>query len=162
MRWDYLSIRKKGICCWISIYWYEKKKITIKSLSEKERRMYQKELLKLYDPENKRVKEYKISFRESSFAIIALCDEQIVGAVRIISDMFMCACIIDLLVDPAFRWKWIGRKIMEKTISVCTKKNIKNIELIADPNTSWLPGFYEQFWFEHSEKNGLYMSLKRN
>ena len=65
--------------------------------------MYQKELLKLYDPENKRVKEYKISFRESSFAIIALCDEQIVGAVRIISDMFMCACIIDLLVDPAFR-----------------------------------------------------------
>lgn len=80
-----------------------KEKITIKSLSEKERRTYQKELLKLYDPENKRVKEYKISFRESSFVIIALCDEQIVGAVRIVSDMFMCACIIDLLVDPAFR-----------------------------------------------------------
>ena len=80
-----------------------KEKIIIKSLSEKERRIYQKELLKLYDPENKRSKEYKISFRESSFVIIALCDEQIVGAVRVVSDMFMCACIIDLLVDPDFR-----------------------------------------------------------
>ena len=80
-----------------------KEKITIKSLSKKERRTYQKELLKLYDPENKRSKEYKISFRESSFVIIALCDEQIVGAMRIVSDMFMCACMINLLVDPHFR-----------------------------------------------------------
>ena len=137
-----------------------KEKITIKSLSKKERRTYQKELLKLYDPENKRSKEYKISFRESSFVIIALCDEQIVGAMRIVSDMFMCACIIDLLVDPAFRWKWIGGKIMEKTINICTKKNINYISLVADPNIDWLPEFYSQFWFEYSEENGLYMELK--
>lgn len=139
-----------------------KEKIVIKSLSQKERRVYQKELLRLYDPEKKRTKEYKRSFAESSFVIVALCDGQIVGAVRIVSDMFMCACIIDLLVDPAFRWKWIGGRIMEKTINICTKKNIKNIELIADPNTSWLPRFYEQFWFEYSEKNGLYMSFSRS
>ncbi len=138
-----------------------KEKITIKSLSKKERRTYQKELLKLYDPENKRVKEYKISFRESSFVIIALCDEQIVGAVRIVSDMFMCACIIDLLINPAFRWKWIGGGIMEKAINVCTKKNIKNINLVADPNIDWLPEFYQQFWFKYSEENGLYMSLQK-
>ncbi len=138
-----------------------KEKIIIKSLSEKERRIYQKELLKLYDPENKRSKEYKISFRESSFVIIALCDEQIVGAVRVVSDMFMCACIIDLLVDPDFRCQWIGSKIMKKTISTCTKKNIKTIELITDPNMSWLPGFYKKFWFKHSESNGLYMSLQK-
>ena len=139
-----------------------KEKITIKSLSKKERRTYQKELLKLYDPENKRSKEYKISFRESSFVIIALCDEQIVGAMRIVSDMFMYACMINLLVDPHFRWRWIGGKIIEKAVSVCRKKNINYISLVADPNIDWLPEFYSQFWFEYSEGNGLYMELKRS
>ena len=80
-----------------------KERITIKSLSQKERRVYQKELLKLYDPEKKRAKEYKRSFIESSFVIIALCDGQIVGAIRIASDMFMYACMINLLVDPNCR-----------------------------------------------------------
>ena len=80
-----------------------KEKIVIKSLSQKERRVYQKELLRLYDPEKKRTKEYKRSFVESSFVIVALYDGQIVGAMRIASDMFMYACMINLLVDPNFQ-----------------------------------------------------------
>ncbi|MFO0763381.1 MAG: GNAT family N-acetyltransferase [Candidatus Gracilibacteria bacterium] len=139
-----------------------KEKITIKSLSQKERRVYQKELLRLYDPEKKRTKEYKRSFAESSFVIVALYDGQIVGAMRIASDMFMYACMINLLVDPNCRGKGVGSKIMEKAVSVCTKKNIKYISLVADPNIDWLPEFYSQFGFEYSEGNGLYMELKRS
>ena len=139
-----------------------KEKIVIKSLSQKERKVYQKELLRLYDPEKKRTKEYKRSFAESSFVIVALYDEQVVGAMRIASDMFMYACMINLLVDLNFRWRWVGGKIMEKAVSVCTKKNIKYISLVADPNIDWLPEFYSQFWFEYSEENGLYMELKRS
>ncbi|MCK9272400.1 GNAT family N-acetyltransferase [Candidatus Gracilibacteria bacterium] len=137
-------------------------KIKIKILSGKAKKEYEKELLRLYDNENKRVREYKKSFLNSNFIVIALLENKIVGAVRIISDMFMCALIIDLLVDPGFRGKGIGNKIMKETVKLCINKKIKNIELIADPSFNWLPNFYEKVGFQNSPENGVYMSLNKS
>lgn len=138
------------------------KKIQIKVLSWEIKKKYEKELLKLYDSENKRAKEYKKSFLNSNFIVVAFLENEIVWAVRIISDMFMSALIIDLLVNPWFRWKWIWSKIMIETSKLCIKKKIKYIELIADPSFAWLPDFYNKLWFEISSENWTYMSLNKN
>lgn len=137
-------------------------KLIVKSLSSKDRKNYKRELLSLYDPCNKRNKEYIKSFTNSKFIVVALLDEKIVWAVRIITDLFMSALIIDLYVDESLRWKWIWTKVMIKAIKICVDNKIKNIELIADPNDKWLKLFYEKLWFLNSEENWLYMSFNKN
>lgn len=138
------------------------KKIQIKTLFGEAKKKYEEGLLELYDSENKRVKEYKKSFLNCNFIVIALLENKIVWAVRIISDMYMCALIIDLLVNPWFRWKWIWSKIMKETVKLCINKKIKNIELIADPSFSRLPYFYEKVGFQYSPENWVYMSLNKS
>lgn len=132
----------------------------IKILSWTQKKEYQKQLLELYDPDKKRTRQYIKWFNNSNFIIIAISDNKIIWAVRIISDMFMAALIIDLLVNPEFRSKWVWKNLMKKTIKLCLDKNIINIELIADPKVKRLPEFYSKLWF--CEYNWTYMSLNKN
>lgn len=122
---------------------------------------YKTLLLNFYDPNKNRPIDYWKSLKNSTFIIAAFEDEKIVGATRILTDLYMCAMIFDVLVDPGYRNKGIGEKIMKKTVEFCRKKQIKNVELVTDPSHPWLPDFYKKFGFTVDNSRGTHMIMKR-
>lgn len=122
---------------------------------------HKKALLELCDPLNKRPDDYWRSFNASTFIITAFEGKKIVGASRIITDMYMCAMIFDVLVDPDYREKSIGSSVMEKTVELCRENHIKNVSLVTDPSYLWLPDFYRKFGFVVDNSRGTYMILEK-
>ncbi len=131
----------------------------LKILTSKTILNHKNALLELYDPFKKRPKDYWKSLKNSNFIIVAFEGEKMVWASRIITDMYMCAMIFDVLVDPDYRERGIASKIMEKTVKLCREKQIKNVNLVTDPSFLWLPDFYRKFGFVVDESDGTYMIL---
>ena len=75
----------------------------LKILTSKTIPNYKKELLELYDPLEKRPKEYWKSLKNSTYIVGFFDDGKILGASRIITDDYMCAMIFDVLVHQDFR-----------------------------------------------------------
>ncbi len=75
--------------------------------------------------------------------VVSAWDEQrLVGAVRVLSDKIVRSVVYDLLVDPQYQGKGIGRELMRRCIA-------------HYPKTEWLVetqehtvGFYEKLGFE--------------
>ena len=80
----------------------------LKILTKKDFLKYKTPLLELYDPVLKRPEEYWKSLNASTFIIAAFEDDIIIGASRIMSDLYMCAMIFDVLVHPDYRNRGIG------------------------------------------------------
>lgn len=133
-------------------------KAEIKILLWDEKNIYKEKIVDFYDKENKRREKYRIWVDNSSFIILAFLDWKIVGCLRVLSDFFMTALITDLFVDEKFRNNWIWSSLISETIKFCKEKNIKNIDLVADPSDKWLVNFYSKLWFSDNKNLWTFMS----
>lgn len=125
-------------------------KIKYITITPKGLKKYQVGLLELLDKEKKRPSEIMKSLNNSSYIIIAMDWEKVVGSNQIITDKYFVTYFINLLVNPDYRSYWIGAKIIEKTISQAKKINTKFIQLTPDPSFPWLKDFYAKYWFKEN------------
>ncbi|CAL8467883.1 g7421 [Coccomyxa elongata] len=75
----------------------------------------------------------------------ATTNEQLIGLIRCTSDQVFNATIWDVLVDPEYQGKGIGRFLVIKTVEALKREQIGNICLFADAEAV---GFYEQLGFK--------------
>jgi ribosomal protein S18 acetylase RimI-like enzyme len=67
-----------------------------------------------------------------------------VGMGRVLSDGVSDAYLQDVVVDPAYRHRGIGCRIVQKLVSYCLRGGISWIGCIATPGTK---GFYQELGF---------------
>ena len=63
------------------------------------------------------IKNYNIPFNNSTLVISAWKDEDLIGAVRVISDKMFRSVIYDLIVLPEFQNKGIGAELLKRCIA---------------------------------------------
>jgi len=68
---------------------------------------------------------FNIGFKNSTFVVSAWEDNYLVGVIRVISDTIFRSVIYDLVVDPEYQNKGIGKELVRR----CTSKY---------PNSEWL------------------------
>lgn len=139
-----------------------KQRIKYKILTDKNCLEYKTLILDLMDKDRKRPKEITRSIKNSKFIIIALSWEKVVWINQIISDLYYWAFYINLFVSEEFRNLWIWGKLIDISNKLVIKKNIKWVELITNPDKSWLPKFYSKHWFKNDTRNWTYMSLNKS
>lgn len=88
------------------------------------------------------IKYYNVPFINSTLVISAFENDRLVGAVRVLSDKTFRSVIYDLLVDPEFQGKGIGKELIKQCMQ-------------HFPDTEWLvqtkeniSGFYEKNGFK--------------
>ena len=69
------------------------------------------------DPETEKHKNFNIPFKNSTLVISAWEKKRLVGAVRVLSDKFGRAVILDLVVDPEYQSKGIGKELVKRCIA---------------------------------------------
>ncbi|MDD2566114.1 MAG: GNAT family N-acetyltransferase [Candidatus Gracilibacteria bacterium] len=133
-------------------------KITYKTITPKELKKYQAGLLDIIDKEKKRSSEIIKSLKNSTYIIIALDGEKVIGLNQIITDKYFAAYFVNLIVDVEYRKLGIGGKIFEKTIAKAKKLKVKWMNLVPDSSHPWLNDFYAKYNFNE----GIYMASKGN
>ena len=88
------------------------------------------------------LQNFNIPFINSTLVISAWENNRLIGAVRVLSDKMFRSVIYDLLVDPEFQNKGIGKELVRRCIE-------------HYPNSNWLvqtqkhiAGFYEKLGFK--------------
>jgi len=86
------------------------------------------------------LKNFNRPFIDSTLVISAWENERLVGAVRVLSDKFIRSIIYDLVIDPEYQSKGIGRELVKRCIAhypesewtlETTEKNIRFYENIG-------------------------------
>lgn len=124
--------------------------IEIKVLNNSEI-IHNKEILSTFYVD-KYYKGYEKAILNSTYIIIALDDDKVVGALRIITDSFRFALFVDFVVEENARNHGVGTKLTQKAVEVCKDLYIDNIILYTDPTKGkeWLVDFYKKLGFiEH-------------
>ena len=70
---------------------------------------------------------------------------ELVGYLRLLTDHAYMFYILDVMVNPGYRGRGIGRALLDKTVEESKKKGFIKIFLTAIPGTE---GFYRQFGFQ--------------
>jgi len=93
-------------------------------------------------PDTDILKVFNIPFINSTLVISAWENERLIGAVRVLSDKFIRSVIYDLVIDPDYKNKGIGKELVKRCID-------------HFPDTEWLvqtekhiSGYYEKMGFE--------------
>jgi ribosomal protein S18 acetylase RimI-like enzyme len=86
---------------------------------------------------------------EHSFLIVSMWEikgerKRLIGFARATSDHAFNATIWDVVVDPAFQSKGLGKALMKYTIKKLRSEDISNITLFADPQ---VVNFYRKLGF---------------
>lgn len=96
--------------------------------------------------------KFNLPFSNSTLVISAWQDDRLIGAVRVLSDKIVRSIIYDLVVDPEFRGKGIGRELIKRCIQ-------------QYPKSEWLvqteedrTGFYEKIGFDRYQNPVLRIS----
>lgn len=87
------------------------------------------------------IDNFNIGFLNSTFVFSAWVDGQLVGCVRVLSDLHFRSIIYDLVVLPEFQGKGIGKELVKRCIDSC-----KSSEWLVQ--TDMAKGFYEKLGFE--------------
>ncbi len=87
----------------------------------------------------------KLTFENSASIYIAKFEDRIVGFVRVLSDLHQRSFIYDLVVDPEFQKKSIGKNLVKRCIS-----EYSNTQITLGTATATM-SFYEKLGFEKSE-----------
>lgn len=117
------------------------------------------EIVEFYSP------RYKHPFTEKTVANTAITclvkgeDNEIIGAVRAISDLSRHGQIVDLIVDEEHRKQKIGTKLLQLIIEELKKNNVKNISIVTEPGIEWLDDFYKKAGFKPLT-DGKYLELE--
>jgi ribosomal protein S18 acetylase RimI-like enzyme len=90
-------------------------------------------------------KEAWAAIRNSWYCISAYDGRRLVGFGRVISDGVHHALLVDIMVDPWYRGRGIGKKITLLLLEKCKKHRIRDIQLFAARTMS---PFYQEMGFE--------------
>jgi len=99
------------------------------------------------------LKNFNVGFLHSTFVFSAWSGEQLVGCVRVLSDLHFRSIILDLAVLPEFQHKGIGKELVQRCRNTC-------------PHSEWLvqtdaaKGFYEKIGFIESHDDFLRIPSK--
>ncbi len=95
-----------------------------------------------YNPDHDKIDKFNIPFINSTLVISAWDNERLVGTVRVLSDKFIRSVIYDLVIDPEYQNRGIGKELIKRCIE-------------HFPNTEWLvqtekhiSGYYEKVGFK--------------
>lgn len=102
------------------------------------------------------------SLANSVYAVVALCDGDIVGMGRIVGDGAMYFYIQDVAVRPEYQGNGLGKMIMDQLLAFINRRRHKNgIAFIGLFAASGKERFYEQYGFkDHSpEMTGMFTVL---
>lgn len=77
------------------------------------------------NPDLQILRNFNIPFVNSTLVISAWDNERLVGTVRVLSDKFIRSVIYDLVIDPEYQNKGIGKELVKRCIE-------------HFPNTEWL------------------------
>ncbi len=100
---------------------------------------------------------YKKAIENSGIICLAEENEKIVGACRILTDFTKHAHIVDLIVQPEYREKGLGKELITLAARECNKLGCKYIGLTCSPE---LIGFYGKVGFG-PEEGFQYMKYKK-
>ena len=67
------------------------------------------------------VSNFNLPFINSTLVISAWHEDRLVGVVRVLSDKIIRSAIYDLVVDPEFRCRGIGRELLERCVRTFPK-----------------------------------------
>ena len=88
------------------------------------------------------LKNFNIPFINSTLVISSWENERLIGTVRVLSDKFIRSVIYDLVIDPEYQNKGIGKELVKRCIE-------------HFPNSEWLvqtekhiSGYYEKIGFK--------------
>ena len=77
--------------------------------------------------------------------VTAVDDDLLIGSGRVLSDGVLYALVLDVIVDPDYRGRGIGREIMTRLLAEIREACIRDVLLFSTAGTS---GFYRKFGFE--------------
>lgn len=89
------------------------------------------------------LEHFNIGFLNSTFVFSAWIDKQLVGCVRVLSDLHFRSIIYDLAVLPEYQNKGIGKELVRRCINAC-----KDSEWLVQ--TDCAKGFYEKMGFKEN------------
>ena len=82
--------------------------------------------------------EYKISdetmktaLNNSWYMVSTYYDEKLIGFGRVVTDGVLHAMIYEMIVDPEFQGKGIGKKILNILVDKCKQQGIRDIQLFC-------------------------------
>ena len=78
------------------------------------------------------------------FMVARSIEGRIVGMARVISDGYSDAYIQDVVVQPNYRGRGVGRELVRRLTQFCLARKIAWIGLVAEPGTQ---GLYEELGF---------------
>jgi GNAT superfamily N-acetyltransferase len=109
-------------------------------------------------------KQIEKLIEHSTFKVRARIDDKTVGMGRVLFDFGYNSLITDIVVDPGYQGKGIGKLIVETLIQLVKNESSGNeylqFNLLAAPGKS---GFYEKLGFvKRDETNGYGMNLRLN
>lgn len=99
------------------------------------------------------IDNFNIGFINSTFVFSAWVDEQLVGCVRVLSDLHFRSIIYDLAVLPEFQNKGIGSELVRRCRSAC-----ESSEWLVQTDTA--KGFYEKIGFQENKDDFLTIPCK--
>lgn len=94
----------------------------------------------------------------SAFAVAAYDGERAVGCGRVVSDGIVHALIVDVIVDPAYQGRGIGRELMTRLVDECRRRRIRDVQLFCATGKR---GFYERVGFVARPEEAPGMELRR-
>lgn len=91
------------------------------------------------------------ALQNSTLLVTAWEDSHLVGMARVISDNTYFATIWDVIVNPTYRGRGIGRKLMQKILQHPKLQHFQVVALFSAPGKE---GFYEKMGF-HLYRRGM-------
>ena len=90
------------------------------------------------------IDNFNIGFVNSTFVFSAWVDGELIGCVRVLSDLHFRSIIYDLAVLPAFQHKGIGKELVRRCRNAC-----ESSEWLVQ--TDKAKGFYEKIGFKEDK-----------
>lgn len=100
------------------------------------------------------IAHFNVGFIHSTFVFSAWIGEELVGCVRVLSDLHFRSVILDLAVMPAFQHQGIGKELVRRCRSAC-----EGSEWLVQTDAA--KGFYEKIGFKESKDHFLTIPCKR-
>jgi len=134
-------------------------KINFIVLEKSDYSKYSKQILDFY--ENRFVNPFtQVTIDNSALICLAMYDSNIVGALRVISDLTRHADIVDLNVRKAYRRQKVGTRLTQLVLDYLVEHKVNNIGLTTEHGVDWLPDFYKKIGFTELE-NSVYLEYKQ-
>ncbi len=71
------------------------------------------------------------AIQHSWYIINAYMGERLVGTCRVLSDGYLHAFIVEMIIDPMYQRKRIGKRMLEKVLERCHEAGIEYIQLFC-------------------------------